>query len=239
MQPDREHALEQLETAIGYCFRNRKLLDEALTHRSFLNEAKGAPVRDNQRLEFFGDAVLGFLVSRRLMDLLPAGSEGSLSRMRASLVDEDTLAGLAERIELGGYLVLGKGEEKTGGRGKKSVLADAFEALVAAVYLDGGVDGAAGLVERFFGSLLNEVVKGDEGKDYKTRFQVLVQAEYAAAPHYVVERVTGPDHERLYTVTARVGEQTFGRGAGRSKKEAEQAAAREALERLEQGCTGQ
>lgn len=163
MQPDREHALEQLETAIGYCFRNRKLLDEALTHRSFLNEAKGAPVRDNQRLEFFGDAVLGFLVSRRLMDLLPAGSEGSLSRMRASLVDEDTLAGLAERIELGGYLVLGKGEEKTGGRGKKSVLADAFEALVAAVYLDGGVDGAAGLVERFFGSLLNEVVKGDEG----------------------------------------------------------------------------
>jgi len=236
MQSDREHALEQLEAAIGYRFRNRDLLDEALTHRSFLNEAKGAPVRDNQRLEFFGDAVLGFLVSRRLMELLPAGSEGSLSRMRASLVDEDTLSNLAERIALGGFLVLGKGEEKTGGRGKKSVLADAFEALVAAVYLDGGVDEAGGLVERFFGALLHEVAQGDEGRDYKTRFQVLAQAAHGAAPHYVVERVTGPDHERLYTVTARVGDETFGRGAGKSKKEAEQAAAREALARMEQGA---
>jgi ribonuclease-3 len=158
MQPDREHALERLETAIGYRFGNRELLNEALTHRSFLNEAKGAPVRDNQRLEFFGDAVLGFLVSRRLMDLLPASCEGSLSRMRASLVDEDTLSSLAERIDLGDFLVMGRGEEKTGGRRKKSVLADAFEALVAAVYLDGGVDRAAGLVEGFFGPLLSEEI---------------------------------------------------------------------------------
>ncbi len=235
MQPDREHALGRLETAIGYRFGNRELLNEALTHRSFLNEAKGAPVRDNQRLEFFGDAVLGFLVSRRLMDLLPASCEGSLSRMRASLVDEDTLSSLAERIDLGDFLVMGRGEEKTGGRRKKSVLADAFEALVAAVYLDGGVDRAAGLVEGFFGPLLSEAVRDDEGRDYKTRLQVLAQAAYGVAPHYVVERVAGPDHERSYTVTARVGEEAFGRGTGRSKKEAEQAAAREALERLEQG----
>lgn len=234
MQPDREHALERLETAIGYRFSNRELLNEALTHRSFLNEAKGAPVRDNQRLEFFGDAVLGFLVSRRLMDLLPASCEGSLSRMRASLVDEDTLSSLAERIDLGDFLVMGRGEEKTGGRRKKSVLADAFEALVAAVYLDGGVDETGRLVERFFGPLLSEAVRGDEGRDYKTRLQVLAQAAYGVAPHYVVERVAGPDHERFYTVTARVGEEAFGGGTGRSKKEAEQAAAREALERLEQ-----
>lgn len=235
MKPDRDNDLARLETAIGYRFRNRELLDEALTHRSFLNEAKGAPVRDNQRLEFFGDAVLGFLVSRRLMDLLPASCEGSLSRMRASLVDEDTLSGLAETIDLGGFLVLGKGEEKTGGRGKKSVLADAFEALVAAVYLDGGLDEAGCLVERFFGPLLSKAAQGDEGRDYKTRLQVLAQAAHGVAPHYVVERVAGPDHERLYTVTARVGEEAFGRGTGRSKKEAEQAAAREALDRLEQG----
>lgn len=232
MNPDREKTLEQLESAIGYRFRNRELLDEALTHRSYLNEARGAQLRDNQRLEFFGDAVLGFLVSSRLLGLLPSSCEGGLSRMRASIVDEETLSGLAEKMAVGGFLLLGKGEEKTGGRKKKSVLADAFEAIVAAVYLDGGLDEAGRLVDRMFAPLLEG---GDVGigRDFKTRFQELSQAVRGVVPHYAVEGVSGPDHDRLYAVTARIGEEIFGRGTGRNKKEAEQAAAKEGLLRLE------
>lgn len=179
MQPGREKTLGRLETTLGYRFRNQQILDEALTHRSFVNEAKGASVRDNQRLEFFGDAVLGFLVSRRLLELMPASCEGILSRVRASMVDEETLSGLAKKLDLGDYLLLGKGEDKTGGRRKKSVLADAFEALVAAVYLDGGVDEAARFVDRVFAPLL-KTVESEGGRDFKTRLQELAQSLFSA-----------------------------------------------------------
>lgn len=225
---------EELESSIGYRFNNRQLLSEAVTHRSFINEAREPGLRDNQRLEFFGDAVLALLVSSRLLDLFPASCEGNLSRARASLVDEETLAAIAEGIRLGEYLSLGRGEEKTGGRKKKSLLADAFEALVAAVYLDGGIEAAKLLVDRFFGPLMESGEFAGDARDHKTRFQELSQALYGTVPVYRVENVSGPDHDRLFTVVACIGEKTYGRGSGRTKKEAEQSAAREGLARVEQ-----
>jgi ribonuclease III len=225
--------LAGLESTIGYRFDNRQLLVEALTHRSFINEAREPGLRDNQRLEFFGDAVLGLLVSSRLLDLFPASCEGSLSKARAALVDEETLATIAEGICLGECLTLGRGEEKTGGRKKKSVLADAFEALVAAVYLDGGIDAAKLFVDRFFCPLMESGKVHGIAKDHKTRFQELSQALYGTVPLYHVENISGPDHDRLFTVTACIGQRTLGRGRGRTKKEAEQSAAQEALAGIE------
>jgi len=229
MRKDREKLLENLESILGYQFSNRDLLVEALTHRSFVNESRGAVIRDNQRLEFFGDAVLGLLVSRRLLDRFPALGEGDLSRLRASLVDEPALAGIAETVLLGSFLLLGRGEEKSGGRKKKSILSDAFEALVAAVYLDGGIAVAENLVDRLFGPLLESAGIDAVDRDYKTRFQEQCHALRGKAPQYVLEQVSGPDHDRLFEVTARIGDECLGKGVGKSKKEAEQAAAREAL----------
>jgi ribonuclease-3 len=221
-----------LEGAIGYQFGNRELLFEALTHKSFVNEAEDKRGKDNQRLEFFGDSVIGLFVSAELLQRFPDVAEGKLSKIRASLVDEETLAGLARRVLLGRYLRLGRGEEKTGGREKQSVLADAYEALVAAVYLDGGLHAAQGMVERDFRPLLDESTERVSGKDYKTRFQELVQGLSGVPPRYILEDTSGPPHERLFTVSAFVGDDCMGRGEGKSKKEAEQAAAREGLAKL-------
>jgi ribonuclease-3 len=234
MGRSRDELMEVLEKTLDYRFNNRGLLVEALTHRSFVNEAREADSRDNQRLEFFGDAVLGLLVSRRLLERFPSTGEGDLSRLRASLVDEAALAGVAEGIQLGKYLLLGRGEEKTGGRRKKSILSDALEALVAAVYLDGGIDAAERLVAGLFGPLLEATGIDAIGRDYKTRFQELCHTLHGKGPRYVLEEVSGPDHERLFVITARLGEMLLGKGVGKSKKIAEQAAAREALGRLEE-----
>jgi ribonuclease-3 len=234
MKNRRQATFDALESSLDYHFSDRTLLLEALTHRSYVNESRERGLKDNQRLEFFGDSVLGLLVSRRLLELLPGSGEGNLSRIRASMVDEDTLAGLAEGIRLGEFLLLGRGEDKTGGRGKKSILADAFEALVAAVYLDGGFDAAAGFVDRFFNPLLGRSVDDAVGRDYKTRLQELCQPLFGVTPVYVHEEAAGPDHARVFTATVRVGEDSFGTGSGKSKKEAEQAAAREGILCLEQ-----
>jgi ribonuclease-3 len=232
MVRNRDVLLQELESRIGYHFADRKLLIEALTHRSYVNEARTPGMLDNQRLEFFGDAVLGLLISSRLLHLLPVSSEGSLSRKRASLVDAETLAGLAEKIALGRYLLLGRGEEKSGGRKKKSVLADAFESLVAAVYLDGGIGEAETLVERLFGPLLSQDGVSEADRDFKTRLQEISHSLRGCAPDYIHENVTGPDHDLCFSVAVSVGGERLGRGVGKSKKEAEQAAAREALENL-------
>jgi len=226
--------MEGLEAALDYRFKNRGFLVEALTHRSYVNEARESGFRDNQRLEFFGDAVLGLLVSRRLLERFPSTEEGDLSRLRASLVDESALASIAEGLQLGKFLLLGRGEEKTGGRTKTSILSDALEALVAAVYLDGGIEAAEHLVEVLFGPLLEKIRIDAIGRDYKTRFQELCHTLHGKGPQYVLEEVSGPDHDRLFAVTARIGEKLLGKGVGKSKKVAEQAAAREALERLEE-----
>ncbi len=236
MKPMPDHSIDllaTLESAIDYRFADRSILAEALTHRSFVNESGGTWVKDNQRFEFFGDAVIDFLLSRMLLERFPRSREGELTKIRASLVDEASLASLAERIGLGACLRLGRGEEKSGGREKRSLLADAYEALMAAVYLDGGIEPVQRLVEAHFARLMADREALFGGTDYKTEFQEMAHALRGAAPRYVLRKVTGPDHERTFTVALFIGDELMGEGTGRSKKEAEQAAAREGLVRLE------
>lgn len=224
-------AYSGLEHAVGYRFRDRALLQEALTHRSRANEA-GGTLPDNQRLEFLGDSILGFLVGRELYLCHPGCTEGELSRHRAALVDEENLARLAQALDLGSYLLLGKGEEKSGGRGKKSLLADAYEALIAAVYLDGGMQQVQLLVERQFGHLVAGGTPAALTRDYKTELQELTQSRLGTVPRYELLATAGPDHDRSYRVAVHVGNSVAGEGSGRSKKVAQQDAARAALEKL-------
>ncbi|HTG82014.1 MAG TPA: ribonuclease III [Geobacteraceae bacterium] len=232
MNDDTNDILAELEDAIGHRFGNRRLLEEALTHRSFLNESGEKGVADNERLEFFGDAVIDFFLSHLLLEKLPASREGELTKIRASLVGEENLAALARGVGLGRYLRLGRGEGKSGGREKRSILADAYEALVAAVYLDGGDAPLRRLVERHFGPLLDGDVPIMIARDNKTEFQELAQALRGAVPRYRHLNPSGPDHERVFTVEVFIGDDCFGTGSGRTKKEAEQSAARAGLERL-------
>lgn len=222
----------ELESAIDYRFSDRGLLAEALTHRSFINEAGEQGARDNERLEFFGDAVIDFFLSHLLLERFPDSREGELTRIRASLVGEENLADLARRIDLGRHLKLGRGEQKSGGREKRSLLADAYEALVAALYLDGGATPVRRLVESHFGPLLEGGAAVSVARDCKTEFQELAQALRGTVPRYVHREPSGPDHERIFAVAAFIGEERFGEGAGKTKKEAEQAAARAGLDRL-------
>jgi ribonuclease-3 len=226
--------LPELESAINYSFTDRTLVVEALTHRSFLNEAGNRTTRDNERLEFFGDAVIDFFLSRALLDRFPDCREGDLTRIRASLVGEESLGNLARRIGLGRYLRMGRGEEKSGGREKRSILDDAYEALLAAVYLDGGAAPLESLVEAHFGPLLENGAVPSLGRDCKTEFQELAQSVYGTVPRYIHKVPEGPDHARIFAVQVFIGEEPFGEGSGRTKKEAEQEAARVGLERLSQ-----
>ena len=224
--------ISELERAIGYTFGNRLLLLEALTHRSYVNESQEPGVRDNQRLEFFGDAVLSFFISRQLLERIPAGREGDLTKARGSLVDEKTLAQLAANMGLGRFLRMGRGEVKTGGREKRSLLADAYEALVAALYLDGGDAPLERLLSLHFAPLFDDLAERVFLRDAKTDLQELAQSRYGTTPIYRLEGVTGPDHARLFTVAALLDGNTVGEGSGRSKKDAEQKAAAEGLSRL-------
>ena len=219
-----------LEKAIRYRFRNSELLVEALTHPSATNEAPDR--RDNQRLEFFGDAIIEFLVSQLLFRHFPDAREGQLTRLRASLVDEANLAAIAQRIGLGEFICLGRGEERSGGREKKSILADACEALVAAVYLDGGIRVAQQLVDRLFAPALVGIANGAAVRDFKTELQELVQAGQGITPTYLPLGTAGPDHDRVFTFQVVVEGRPVGSGSGRTKKEAQQEAARQALQQL-------
>jgi ribonuclease III len=225
MRNEEQDPLAELELAIGYRFQNRMLLEEALTHRTFVNEAGGG--KDNQRLEFFGDAVLDFLLSDMLLVQFPASREGELTRMRAALVDEASLAKIAAALDLGACLRLGRGEEKGGGRQKRSLLADAYEALLAALYLDGGLDAVRRVVQEHFGPLLasSEVLSG---RDFKTDLQERARIMRGELPRYQIKDVSGPDHDRRFTIEIYLGDDLMGEGVGRTKKEAEQAAARAA-----------
>jgi len=222
-----ENKFENLEVRLGYAFRDRYLLEEALTHRSSTNEVSGE-IADNQRLEFFGDSILGFLISHFLFVRFPDAREGDLTRMRAALVDEQNLFAVAARLDLGSFLVLGKGEERSGGREKRSILADACEAVIAAVFLDGGIRAARKVVRQLFEESDNTTLSG-AARDYKSELQELVQSRSAPAPKYELTGVDGPDHEKVYTVSVLLDGVPAGSGSGRSKKEAQQAAAREAL----------
>jgi ribonuclease III len=220
-----------LEHNIAYQFRDQRLLDEALSHRSFANENPSPGAKDNERLEFLGDAVVNLVAAHLLMNHFPDQQEGALSRMRAALVNEASLASLAQAIELGPHLKLGKGEAQTAGQQKPSILADAFEALVAAMYLDGGFACAFAFLKNNLAPLLRRIQKPSANKDFKSRLQEKLQYEGAAIPEYTVIAEEGPDHDKTFKVRiiANAIETT---GTGKSKKQAQQDAARNAWNRL-------
>jgi len=226
-----------LEAVLGYTFRERGLLEQALRHASWCNEHAAAGHEDNERLEFLGDAVLDLVVGHKLMTRYPQLREGQLSVTRAQVVSEAGLSEVAAQLGLGEWLVLGKGEEKSGGRGKASILADAFEALLAAVYLDGGFVAAVEMVERLLAQRI-ETVEFKGFYDFKTRLQETAQARLKAAPTYRVEQEIGPDHDKRFVVSVTLGGEEWARAVGKSKKEAEQMAAAEAHFRLEGSDAG-
>lgn len=219
-----------MERNLGYRFRDPALLRQALTHRSYANE-QGLRGADNERLEFLGDALLDLLVSEELFRRFPDQPEGALSRMRASIVNEGALASHARRVGIGDALLLGRGEERTGGREKDSLLADAFEAVVAAIYLDGGMSPLQLVMDRHLFPYVDFSLSL-RGEDYKTMLQERLQA-VSRKPVYRTVQVSGPDHSPLYRVEVMDGERILGGGTGTSRKGAEQNAAREALARLE------
>ena len=218
--------MESLENKLGYRFCNRDLLGEALNHSSYANEHRGG-LGSNERLEFLGDSVLGFVSAEYLFRLHADLPEGDLTRMRAALVCEQSLYEVAKTLDLGSYLKLGRGEEAGGGRKRQSILADAVEAVFAAVYLDGGIEKARELIVRV---LLSRAPAAEERKDYKTTLQEVVQRRSGQVLTYHMVAQSGPDHNKKFLFEVRLNDRPVGRGEGRSKKEAEQAAARDALE---------
>ena len=224
---------EELEHRMGYRFKDRGLLEHALTHKSRAAEDASGGVVDNESLEFLGDAVLGLAVADMLFHAYPDSNEGQKSKIKASVVSTPALARRAEAMELGAHLLLGRGEEKTGGRFKQALLADAYEALIAAVYLDGGLPAAAAFLERELSDAIEEGAgQTIVGEDYKSALQERVQALGRSLPEYRVAAESGPDHRKLFTVEVMVGGETLGSATGKAKKAAEQHAARQALDKL-------
>jgi len=224
---DTAELLSAIEVPLG-----NELLERALMHRSFAYENGGLPT--NERLEFLGDSVLGLIVTDTLFRQYPDLPEGQLAKLRAAVVNMRALAGVARGLKLGAYVRLGKGEEGTGGRDKSSILADTLEAVIGAVYLDQGLDVADGLVHRLFDPVIARSARLGAGLDWKTSLQELTAAEVLGVPEYHVEE-SGPDHQKSFRATVRIGTQTYGEGEGRSKKEAEQQAAEAAWTAISAG----
>lgn len=219
----------QLEQGLGYCFQDKRLLENALTHSSYANERRDGR-SSNERLEFLGDSILGFVVADFLFRRYPDKPEGDLTRIRADLVCERNLARAAGTIRLGNFLLLGHGEEHGGGRTRDSIVADAMESVLAASYLDGGFQAAKGIIDRL---ILSDLPTGRPGNfDYKTMFQELVQREKDQVIHYELTGESGPDHDKVFAVEVLVNGSVVGVGQGRSKKRAEQAAAEQAVRKL-------
>ena len=214
--------LEELEKKMGYQFRNRQLFEQAMTHSSYANEHRLSKLQCNERLEFLGDAVLEIVSSEFLFHKYQDLPEGDLTKTRASIVCEPTLAFCAGELSLGEYLLLGKGEEATGGRGRNSIVSDAMEALIGAIYLDGGFASAKEFIHRF---ILNDIEHKQLFYDSKTILQELVQSKNQGNLSYELLKEDGPDHNKSFEVCARIGEEVIGRGQGRTKKAAEQVAA--------------
>jgi ribonuclease III len=225
---------DALQQAIGYRFRDRGLLEHAMTHTSRANEDVSGGVHDNESMEFLGDAVVGFVIADVLFREFPDFDEGEKSKTKAALVSTATLARQAERLNLGEHLLLGRGEEKTGGRRKQALLADGYEALIAAIYLDGGIEHVRAFIVREFATLLAEVQQhGIAGsQDYKSALQELLQARDQPLPEYRLVGTMGPDHRKLFQVEVVVNGEALADSTGPSKKEAEQDAARAALDKL-------
>jgi len=225
----------RLQLALGWTFIDAELLEQALTHRSYCSE-QGIE-ESNERLEFLGDSVLGFVVTTFVYEEFPALPEGELAKLRASVVSAETLAEIANEIQLGASLRLGKGEDASGGRAKPSILSDAMEAVIAAVYLDGGIEPARRLVLNTLETRIREQATGPGGQDYKTRLQELAAQRVDQLPRYQV-RHEGPDHSKRFFASVFLRDEVYGSGEGRSKKTAEQAAARVAWDRLQGEANG-
>jgi ribonuclease-3 len=220
---------ENLATSLDYVFNDRELLLQAVRHPSYVYETDDPSLSDNQRLEFLGDSVINLAITHLLMESFPEMKEGELSKNRASLVSETGLYPLACELHMGDYLLLGKGEERTEGRKKPSILTDALEALVGAIYLDGGFDDAVRVIAKLFGPTLDRVSFGESLVDYKTELQEYSQEAFQSTPEYRLERETGPDHDKTFYAAVYLKGERMGKGKGKSKKEAERMAAKEAL----------
>ena len=224
--------MKTLEQSLGYQFHDPALLEEALRHSSYANEHRGDNVFSNERLEFLGDSVLGFVTAEYLFAKHPTAPEGELTRIRALLVCEDSLHEVAQRLKLGEYLKLGHGEESCGGRTRPSILADATEAVFAAVYLDGGIRAASELIHRVLLDKEREETAEAKRRDYKTKLQELVQRTPNQVLTYRLIGEQGPDHDKVFSFAVLLNDTVVGTGEGRSKKEAEQMAAKDALESM-------
>ncbi len=227
-----EH-IQAAESAIGVSFHDKTLLQRALTHRSYLNEFPEFPHADNERLEFLGDAVLGFLVAAYLYHRFPEQQEGYLTALRSVVVRRDTLAELARQSSLGIYLLMGHGEAESGGRERAATLSAAFEALIGALFLDQGLSAVEDFLLPAVDPVLESIQRQSHYKDPKSRLQELAQSSLQLTPHYQTVSAEGPDHKKIFTVEVVLGEEVYGVGVGQSKRKAEQLAAEQALERLE------
>lgn len=237
LPPERDALLADLETKLGIRFRDRSLLHTALVHGSVGPEGRSRHGDNYERLEFLGDAVLNLVISDHLYRMFPARLEGDLARLRAAIVSEGPLARVARAMDLGRYMLLGRGEEKGGGRTRTSLLADALEAIVGAVYVDSGYGVAHYCVTRWFGDELARLEEPGEG-DYKSQLQELVQQRERRLPRYRIVGQEGPEHSRVFVAVVEVNGRSVGEGRGRSKKEAEQAAAQRALEQVRRSRAG-
>ena len=226
--------LSELEAGLGYTFRDRSILENALTHSSYANENREKHLPDNERLEFLGDAILGFVVADYLYRSFPTRPEGELTRIRADLVCETNLAKQADTVRLGDFLLLGHGEAQGGGRKRASIVSDAMESVIAASYMDGGFEAAKGIIDRL---ILRDVPTGRAHNfDYKTALQELVQRKKDQELHYVLTGESGPDHDKHFEVEVCLNGAPVGKGSGSSKKRAEQSAAEAAIEALFPGA---
>ncbi len=221
-----------LEESLGYCFHNRDLFTEALTHKSYFHEHPGEARAHNERLEFLGDSVLGLVVVEHLYGLDDLYDESTMSKIKSYIVKKAVLCDIAKEMSLGGHLRMGRGEEDTGGRKKTSILSDSMEAIIGAVYLDGGPGAARDLVIRLLGGRLERAIESGDYYDYKTELQEKCQMSFGVLPVYRLASEEGREHMKSFTVEALVNDRVCGTGKGRSKKEAQQEAAREALDKL-------
>jgi ribonuclease-3 len=223
---------QALQRAIGINFNDENLLQQAFVHSSYINENPGSSLADNERLEFLGDALLSFIVTEELYREFPNLGEGELTEIRVSLIRQETLAEIASGLNLGGYLFLGKGEDATGGREKQTSLADSFEALIGAVYLDHGLNVTKDFVLTQLASQLKRAAVEGMGRNFKALLQELTQAKLKQLPTYRIVEASGPDHDKRFTVEVLLGDRTLGLGSGKNKRAAEMEAARSAWNKL-------
>jgi len=221
-----------LEKSIKYSFKRKTLIQEAITHKSFAHENPRESTLFNERLEFLGDAVLSLIISEYLFKEYPEYTESQLSRLRAYAVRESTLVEVARDLNLGTFLRLGRGEEISGGRGKSSILANAFEALIGAIYIDGGIKRAREFILKNLLDKIEEIIRKDLVFDYKSKLQEIAQAEFGVLPRYVINREEGPEHDKTFEVNVYIKNKLYGTGRGKSKKSAQQLAAKAGIKRL-------